>query len=373
MAAVDIITLSIPAFFLLMGLEWLGGRLRGRKIFRGPDVFADLALGAAQSIFGVVAAGLLLWSYALLYEHRWFEISPSSPLAWVGVILGVDFFYYWFHRASHRCHIGWATHAPHHSSEDYNLAVALRQGPVQPLFSRVFYLPLALLGFPPAMFAAAVGINTVYQFWIHTELIGSLGPLELVINTPSHHRVHHGCNGRYIDKNHGGILIIWDKLFGTFELEAATPIYGTVKAVSTWNPVRAALFPFAEIARMARMTPRLVDKVRVWFMPPEWVPPGAYVDKPDVEGRPKHDSRPARPVARYVTAMFVVTLLLVVAFLVAGAPKMSVPAIWAACAWLTLSFGNLGAMLDGWRGARALEVVRLAVLLPATMTVVALT
>jgi sterol desaturase/sphingolipid hydroxylase (fatty acid hydroxylase superfamily) len=370
---VDLITPAIPFFFLLMGVEHVVGRGRGRRIFRGPDVVADLSLGVMQVLVGVMFAFVIVGGYRFIYAHWRFWDVPSTWWSWAALFVGVDFFYYWFHRSAHRINIAWASHAPHHSSEDYNLAVALRQGPVQPLCSMFFYLPLAFVGFPPEMFVTMGGINTLYQFWIHTELIGSLGPLELVINTPSHHRVHHGCNGRYIDKNHGGILIIWDKLFGTFELEAATPIYGTVKAVSTWNPVRAALFPFAEIARMARMTPRLVDKVRVWFMPPEWVPPGAYVDKPDVEGRPKHDSRPARPVARYVTAMFVVTLLLVVAFLVAGAPKMSVPAIWAACAWLTLSFGNLGAMLDGWRGARALEVVRLAVLLPATMTVVALT
>jgi sterol desaturase/sphingolipid hydroxylase (fatty acid hydroxylase superfamily) len=359
MAAVDIITLSIPAFFLLMGLEWLGGRLRGRKIFRGPDVFADLALGAAQSIFGVVAAGLLLWSYALLYEHRWFEISPSSPLAWVGVILGVDFFYYWFHRASHRCHIGWATHAPHHSSEDYNLAVALRQGPVQPLFSRVFYLPLALLGFPPAMFAAAVGINTVYQFWIHTELIGKLGPLEWVLNTPSHHRVHHGCDARYIDRNHGGMLIIWDRMFGTFVPEGERPTYGVVEPIATFNPVLAAWRPFGDLLVLAWKAPRWSDKLLLWLMPPEWRPRG--LEKAHVKvaaGRAKYDVRAPRRVGLYVTAAWIATLAVTVIFLLRG-PSLSGAMQAAFVAWFAASTGALGGLIEGRRWAKPLEIARM--------------
>lgn len=373
--AVDLITMAIPFFFLLMGVEHLVGRARGVRVFRAPDVIADLSLGVMQVLVGVVAAAVILGGYSYLYEHhRFFDIPSTSVVAWIGLFFGVDFFYYWFHRAAHRVNVAWASHAPHHSSEDYNLAVALRQGPVQPLFSMFFYLPLALLGFPPAMFATMGAVNTLYQFWIHTELIRTLGPLELVFNTPSHHRVHHGCNGRYIDRNHAGILIVWDRLFGTFEPEGDRPIYGTVKQVATWNPLAAAVAPFVDIARLAAEAPKLRDKIFVWLRPPEWRPGAgiAGAGGARVEGRPKHDVRPPRGVGRYVTAMFVVTLLLTVAFLVAGAPALSPVARWACAAWLTLSFASLGALLDGRGWARLLEVVRLAVLAPGVATLLAL-
>ncbi|PTL77591.1 sterol desaturase family protein [Vitiosangium sp. GDMCC 1.1324] len=365
----SLITLSIPLFFLLMGVEWLCGRLQGRRVFRGPDVFANLALGAAQTVFGTVAVGLLAGAYVTLYQYRLLDISTSSALAWVVLMLGVDFCYYWFHRASHRMNLTWAAHAPHHQSEDYNLAVALRQGPVQPLFSRVFYLPLAFLGFPPAMFATAAALNTLYQFWVHTELIGRLGPLEWVLVTPSHHRVHHACNGRYLDKNHGGILIIWDRLFGTFEPEAERVTYGTVKPVRTFNPLSAALAPFRELAALSWKTPRLWNKLELWFRPPEWYPPG--VDAPTAEvapERPRFDVRTSRRVALYVGTVGVLTLLVTVLFLVRSS-SLSQPVRLAFGGWFILSMGGLGGVLEGKRWAPLVEAVRLAA---APLVIVAL-
>ncbi|HEX8821851.1 MAG TPA: sterol desaturase family protein [Archangium sp.] len=354
-----LITLSIPLFFLLMGIEWLGGRLRGRRVFRGPDVFTNLALGSAQTVFTVVAVGLLAGAYLALHARRLFDIPSSSALAWAGLLLGVDFCYYWFHRASHRMNLAWAAHAPHHQSEDYNLAVALRQGPIQPLVSRVFYLPLALLGFPPAMFATAAAINTLYQFWVHTELIGKLGPLEWVLVTPSHHRVHHACNGRYLDKNHGGMLIVWDRLFGTFEPEEEPVTYGTVKPVRTFNPLVAALAPFRELVALCGETPRLMDKLKLWVMPPEWRPPGTGASVPEVvSGRPRFDVRASRRVALYVGGVGALTLLVTVLFLVRSASlSQSVKLVFAA--WFLASMGGLGGVLEGRRWGPLVEVVRL--------------
>ncbi|HYO51218.1 sterol desaturase family protein [Archangium sp.] len=355
-----LITLSIPLFFLLMGVEWLCGRLQGRRVFRGPDVFANLSLGAAQTVFTTVAVGLLAGAYLALYPYRLFDIPPSSALAWGVLMLGVDFAYYWFHRVSHRMNLAWAAHAPHHQSEDYNLAVALRQGPLQPLVSRVFYLPLALMGFPLTMFATAAALNALYQFWVHTELIDRLGPLEWVLVTPSHHRVHHACNGRYLDKNHGGILIIWDRLFGTFEPEQERPTYGTVKPVRTFNPLLAALAPFGELAARARKTPRVLDKLKVWLMPPEWTPPG--VDTPAAEvmpGRPRFEVSTSRRAALYVGVVGVLTLLVTVLFLVRS-PLLTVPMRLAFAGWFLTSLGGLGGVLEGKRWGPAVEAVRLA-------------
>ncbi|MDC3957503.1 sterol desaturase family protein [Polyangium jinanense] len=355
----DVITLSIPGFFVLMGLEWLGGRVKKRRVYRGPDVLADLLLGSAQTLFGVVAAGVLLGGYLLLYERRFFDVSPSSGLAWVVLLVGLDFLYYWFHRASHRMNLAWAAHAPHHQSEDYNFAVALRQGPVQPLVSRVFYLPLALLGFPPAMFVTALGINTVYQFWIHTELVGKLGPLEWVLNTPSHHRVHHGCNGRYLDRNHGGILIIWDRLFGTFEPEADQPVYGTVKPVASWNPLVCAWAPFRDILDTAARAPRFLDKILVWIMPPEWRPRGmAPADLAVAPDRPKYDVRPTRGAGIYAAVMLVFTLVATVYFLLKGATApIGTQLVFSA--WFVAALGGLGGVLEGRAWAKPLEAARI--------------
>ncbi|UQA55289.1 sterol desaturase family protein [Polyangium aurulentum] len=354
----NIVTLAIPGFFLLMALEALVGRARGRKVFRGPDVFADLFLGAAQTLFGLVFAGALIAGYQALYARRAFEISTSSALAWVGLMVGVDFFYYWFHRVSHRMALAWAAHAPHHQSEDFNLAVALRQGPFQPAVSRVFYLPLAFLGFPPAMTAAAIGINTVYQFWIHTELIGKLGPLEWVLNTPSHHRAHHGCEPKYIDRNHGGILIIWDRLFGTFVEEREPPTYGTVTPVASFNPLVATVVPFGEIAERARKAPRWIDKWLVWIMPPEWKPRGFDAPHaPVLPGRPKYDVKPPRRVGVYVTAMSAATLLVTILFLFRG-PSLSAAAQAAFVGWFVASVGGLGGLLEAKRWAKPVEIAR---------------
>lgn len=355
-----LITLSIPLFFLLMGVEWLCGRLQGRRVFRGPDVFANLSLGAAQTVFTTVAVGLLAGAYLAVYQHRLLDISPSSALAWAVLMLGVDFAYYWFHRTSHRVNLAWAAHAPHHQSEDYNLAVALRQGPLQPLVSRLFYLPLAWIGFPPAMFATAAALNTLYQFWVHTELIGRLGPLEWVLVTPSHHRVHHACNGRYLDRNHGGILILWDRLFGTFEPEEERITYGTVKPVRTFNPLAAVLAPFGELVALTRKTPRAWDKLKVWLMPPEWTPQGAAAPAAEVvPGRPRFEVSTSPRVALYVGVVGVLTLTVTVLFLVRS-PSLSLPVRLAFAGWFLASLGGLGGVLEGRRWGPVVEAVRLA-------------
>jgi len=366
---VDLITAAIPFFFLLMGVEALVGRARGIRVFRTPDVMTDLALGVLQVLFTVVAAGFLAGLYLFVYEYRLWT-APTSPWTWIAAFVGVDFLYYWFHRVGHRSMLAWATHAPHHSSEDYNLAVALRQGPVQPLCSQLFYLPLALVGVPFEVFATLGAINTLYQFWIHTGLIGRLGPIEWIFNTPSHHRVHHGCNDRYLDKNHGGIFIVWDRLFGTFLAEQDTPVYGTVKAAATWNPLLAWWLPFGDIVAKVRHAHGIVDVVRALFAPPEWLPAGLAASPPVTGPRAKFDARPAVGVVRYSVVQFVVVLALSVAFLLL-APKLDEAHRWLVATWLAVSYGSLGGLLDGRGWARGLEVARHLLLVPLVIAVVA--
>lgn len=356
----NIIVLSIPLYFIFIGIEAFVGWRRGQRIFRAADVANNLMLGLAQTVFSALVAGLIVGSYALLHEHRLFDISVESIWAWGILFLAQDFLYYWFHRVSHRMNLVWIGHGPHHQSEDFNFSVALRQGPIQPLFSNVFYLPLALFGFPPAMFATVAGINTVYQFFLHTELVRTLGPLEWILNTPSHHRVHHGCNGRYLDKNYGAILIIWDRMFGSFEPERQTPVYGTVKPIATFDPLHSSWAPFRDLGKLIKAAPTWRDKLIAWAMPPEWRPRGLPPAEMDVvPDRPKHHVR----VTRRAFAYFVVGFTLLVgvsSLLLFHGAHASVTAKLVFAAWFVLALGGLGAVIEGRASAKWMEMVRVA-------------
>ena len=285
-SAVDYIALAIPVFFLLIGVELVAARVLERPSYRLSDSLGDLSCGVLQQVADVFLKTALFAGYAGLYSHyRLFEIPTNAAWAGAACFLGQDFLYYWFHRFSHEVNAGWAAHVVHHQSEEYNLTVALRQGAFQPAVSWVFYLPLALVGFPPAMFLAVSAFDTLYQFWIHTRLVGRLGPLEWVLNTPSHHRVHHGRNPRYIDRNHGGTLIVWDRLFGTFAREQEEPVYGITKPLASFNPLWANLHYWAEMWDVARRAARPFDRLRVLFMRPGWRPEdlGCPMAPPEVD------------------------------------------------------------------------------------------
>lgn len=359
------IVLSIPGFFVLMAVEWWIARRRGRQVYRAADAVNNLHLGIGSMVVGVMSLGAMLALYTAVYVAFGLTSWPLDAWwAWVLAFVAQDLLYYLFHRASHRVAFLWAAHAVHHQSEDYNLSVALRQSWLQQFFSGLFYLPLALVGVPPLMFATVAAINTLYQFWIHTELIDRLGPLEKVINTPSHHRVHHGTDDAYIDRNHAGMLIIWDKLFGTFAEERERPRYGTLSPLRSFEPVWANVQVWSQLWQLARRAPRLRDKLQVWFRPPGWLPPG--VDAP-----PSPDGKPTdpgyvlydRPLsgsrAVYVGAQF--------AGVVAGtlgllyAEQGLAPAVvlaWGAGVMWTLA--AVGGVIDGRPWAPKLEAARLA-------------
>lgn len=269
------IAFAIPFFFALIGVEvWVSARARQRR-YRFADSVTSLSCGIGQQIYLAFLKTAILGGYVWAYEH-WalFAISPRSVPAWVVLLFGVDFAYWAFHWASHRVNVIWATHVVHHQSEEYNLATALRQSWLQGAVASVFYLPLAVAGFPPAMFVTMITLNTLYQFWIHTRAIGKLGPLELVLNTPSHHRVHHGANPQYLDRNYGGILILWDRLFGTFEPEVRKVKYGLTKNIHTYNPLRIGYHEMAAIAGDVRRATTWKDRVRHVFGRPGWTPAG---------------------------------------------------------------------------------------------------
>jgi sterol desaturase/sphingolipid hydroxylase (fatty acid hydroxylase superfamily) len=265
---------AIPVFLLMIAVEALYGRARQLDIYHRQDAFASLAMGIGNVVIsGALKGGWLLLFFAL-YEYRVFDLDPLAWWVWVLAIVGEDFFFYWYHRISHRVRLLWAAHVNHHSSEKFNLTTALRQSWTTPLYSYAFFLPLVLLGIHPLIIATAQAISLIYQFFIHTETVGRLGPLEWVFNTPSHHRVHHGSNPRYIDRNYGGILIVWDRLFGTFEPEGEKVHFGLTHNIRSYNPLWIAFHYWVQMAREIRRDPRLSNALGVLFRGPEWQPPG---------------------------------------------------------------------------------------------------
>lgn len=362
-----LIVASIPLFFILIAIEIVAARLLERRVYRFADSFADLGCGIIEQLLGVLVKATLFAGYLWLYANaRLLDLPENSWLVFATCFLGVDFLYYWFHRMSHEVGAFWAAHSVHHQSEEYNLSVALRQGAFQSFFSWMFYLPLALLGFPPAVFITCSALNTLYQFWIHTRLIGKLGPFEWVFNTPSHHRVHHGRNPRYIDRNHAGTLIIWDRIFGTFVEETDEPVYGVVKPLRSVNPIWANIAGWADIAAVAARASRFKDRLLPLVAAPGWRPAeqGGPLIPPEVS-RPQDESEylpVSRTLGAYVFVHFV-ALLLLTTFALFKAPALGQATFAATALTVVISLVVLSRLLEQRRGARLLEAARVLLLL----------
>jgi alkylglycerol monooxygenase len=265
------IVLSIPVFFILIGIELLVERFTHQKLYRLQDSIANISCGITSQLSGLFLSIFGIGIYQLLFEKfAIFTLERTTWWYWIALILLVDFAYYWAHRMSHEVNLFWGGHVVHHQSEEYNLSVALRQSSLQVIWTFAFNLPIALLGFQTLDFVLVAAFNTLYQFWIHTETIGKLPRwIELIFNTPSHHRVHHGRNPKYIDRNHAGSLIIWDRMFGTFQAEEEKPTYGITK------PLKSYL----------KRIPPMRDKLKYLFMKPGWLPDylGGYRPAPEVD------------------------------------------------------------------------------------------
>ncbi len=269
----DLTTLASPAFLVLLLVEVFLARRRSQPVHERTDTWTSLTMGLGSVLVGALWAGTKVGLYYFVYQFAIFDVG-TGPWAFLACFLLVDLAYYWFHRLHHEVRLLWAAHVTHHSSQYYNLATALRQS-WSPITGIFFYLPVALLGFDPVMIATCYALNLIYQFWIHTELIGRLGPLEWVMNTPSHHRVHHGTNLQYLDRNHAGTLIIWDRLFGTFEPEGERVVYGLTKNIRSHNPIYVAYHEFASIFRDVRKAGSWQTRLRWMLKPPGWSPDGS--------------------------------------------------------------------------------------------------
>ena len=281
---------AIPLYLGLMALELVEVRRESREEaergtparmigYEPKDTATSLTMGIGSLVVGAIFAGIALAFSFWFYDRRLLDLGDVAAggsgialavAAWAILVLLDDLCYYWFHRVHHESRFFWAAHVTHHSSQKYNLSTALRQS-WTPLTSLPFYIPVFLLGFTPAQWAFVHGINLVYQFWIHTEAIDRMWrPFELVMNTPSHHRVHHGSNPQYLDRNYGGILIVWDRLFGSFEPEGERVRYGLTRNIDSYNPFYVAYHEFGAIGRDVASASSWADRWRFVFANPGW-------------------------------------------------------------------------------------------------------
>ena len=397
----SIIQASIPLFFILLGLELAYARVSGRGLLRLNDSISNLSLGTLSQLsalfFKLVTIGLYIWFADHFAVQRFFPAIPAwiggSPfysmsgfpwfgvrlpefVSWAIVFVMVDFAYYWSHRMSHEVHVLWAGHVVHHSSEEYNLAVALRQTSLGGLMTWVFYIPLAVLGVPWLMFVTCNALNLIYQFWIHTRAVGRLGSVtEAVMNTPSHHRVHHGVNPKYQDKNYAGVFISWDKLFGTFVREEEEPVYGLTHPLESWNPLWANVHVFVDIWRMALRTRGWRNKLKVVFGPPSWRPedigPSIEIPEVTVDNFRKFDPVVAGAITLYSVVQFVVVIFASVKLL-AIADKLAMAQVGAFVFYIALALVNIGGLLEGEAWAYVMEQARLISLGAAAGTLLVL-
>jgi sterol desaturase/sphingolipid hydroxylase (fatty acid hydroxylase superfamily) len=275
----EILYYAIPFFVLLLVVEYLSYRQLGDDDadlvgFESRDTRTSLTMGLGNVAINVGWKFAVVAAYAAVYELTPLRLDPGNWWVWVALFFADDFSYYWFHRISHESRVFWASHVVHHSSQHYNLSTALRQTWV-PMTYFPFWIWMPAVGFEVWMVLLAQAWSLIYQFWIHTERIRKLPrPLEAVLNTPSHHRVHHGVNEQYLDRNYGGILIIWDRMFGSHEPEGERVRYGLTTQLRTFKPVRVAFHEYVAMWHDLRRARRWRDKAGVVFRGPGWTPPG---------------------------------------------------------------------------------------------------
>ena len=264
----DPVIIAIPFFALFIGLEaWYASRSNSNA-FEAKDTWINILIGFASVPFSAFFGLFVGIIYAFCYSMAPYKFPADAWWAWVILFFIDDFAYYWFHRISHEMRLFWNFHVVHHSSIQYNLSVAVRQSWFGNMVNWIFYAPIMLLGFAPWMLLIVHGLNLIYQFWIHTKFVKDLGPLEYVLNTPSHHRVHHGVNDQYLDKNYAGVLIIWDRLFGSFIREDEEPRYGIIKPIESYNPLWINFHAWHEMFEAMKERKTLSGKLWCVFQSP---------------------------------------------------------------------------------------------------------
>lgn len=279
----NLIHYAIPFFIITVIIEVILTVKIRLEDYEFKDAATSIAMGLGNVFLGLISKSLVFAVFLFFYEFRFFTI-PFVWWSWVLVLFAEDFCYYWFHRISHENRLFWASHVVHHSSQKYNLSTALRQTWSGSFYSFIFWIPLILIGFHPIMILVQMSISLIYQYWIHTELIQKMPNwFEAVFNTPSHHRVHHATNPQYLDRNHAGIFIIWDKLFGTFEPEIEKPVYGLVKNIQTYNPIKVAFSEWIQLFKdVITSKTSFSNRLKYFVKPPGWKHDGTGILSDDL-------------------------------------------------------------------------------------------
>ncbi|MCH7830967.1 MAG: sterol desaturase family protein [Proteobacteria bacterium] len=381
----NLLALAVPFFLVSLLVEIFVDWRRGTGYYRSNDAINSISAGVLSTTTGYFSKfvewliwGLVLKNFAIFdMPLDWFDFSARGILLWVIAAVAWDFCYYWQHRFGHEISVFWASHSVHHQSEDYNLSTALRQSSTSFFYSWIFYLPLFLVGFPIEVLITVGAANLLYQFWVHTQHIGRLGLLDRIMVTPSNHRVHHAQNERYIDKNYGGIFVLWDRAFGTFAEEADEEpvVFGVRKPLSNWNPFWANIQVFDYLLFDARRTRLWRDKIGIWFHRTGWRPADVEVLYPkrhtDLASFEKFDPQLTLARRRYVLGQFFVVILssmmIAEGYVTGGAQAVLTP-----CVLLWVQLYALGLLNGGQTHAINVELVRLFVITPLGVLVLQL-
>ena len=366
----NFILYAVPFFFVLIAAELIADRWRGVSNYRLADAVNSISTGVLSTTTGLLTKSVGLVTYGFALEHlALLRLPADSVWVWFFAFVLYDFCYYWLHRMGHERNILWAAHSVHHQSEDYNLSTALRQTSTGFLLGWIFYLPMAVLGVPLLVFVIVAALNLLYQFWVHTRHIPKLGWFEWCFVTPSNHRAHHAQNALYMDRNYGGVFIIWDRLFGSFQEEDDDEpvIFGVTTPLTSWNPLWANLQFYAQLWDDARRAGRKWDKWRIWFMRTGWRPADVAekypMSKPDLSRFRKFEVPLGARQQGYVALQFSVYVAL-------GSYLMNLehrlPTSALVLGWGAVAFGLfvLGVALENRPWALKLELLRLAANLP---------
>lgn len=356
------VIIAIPVFFGLMTIELVFEAITKKYTYRLNDAMTNINLGVLNQITNIFNKIITVGIFTFIFDQFAFAHIPPRAISFVILFVLYDFCFYWSHRMAHQISLFWGGHVVHHQSEDFNLSVALRQSSTAFIWSTPFYLPLAFMGFDPVQFVMVGGFNLLYQFWIHTEHIGKLGWLEYIINTPSHHRVHHGRDPKYIDTNYAGVFIIWDRMFGTFKEEEETPTYGITKPVNSWNPVYANFAHYIDLYHYVKQSRSWSDTKNMLFRRPGWLP-----DYMGGEQRPQAVSDSFKKynadvsfiwLKTYLLVQFIIALLITALFLF-NYDSFGLYEKLGFAAWIILStylFGILFEIRNRW--VTILEIIR---------------
>lgn len=352
-----IIELAVPFFILSMVVELAYGVAKGRNTYRLNDSVSSLFLGVLSQARRFVTLGVGGYVYHLITEYFSLPLmDPAHWFTWVLAMVLYDFCYYWLHRMGHERTILWAAHVAHHQSEDYNLSTALRQTSTGFLLGWIFYIPMFLVGIPAEVVVTAGALNLLYQYWVHTQHIPKLGWYEWIFVTPSNHRVHHAQNDRYMDRNYGGLFILWDRLFGTFqeELDEEPVVFGIRGAINSFNPAKALTHIYTDMAQDSLRTARWQDKLKVWVSRTGWRPADVAQKYPRDKTDLSHFERFDPAVPAIVSWYGFFQLLAVVGLL--SAMQWSELSYWPGVSlWVLLLFTTVTTAL--WLEARGKEAV----------------